>query len=120
MHLSLAGIFSDHPVDHNLLFSCGEPALLATEPVRRSAWACWHQSGSRAADDESEDTLDEEHPPPACSSFDATHLEQANSEKAGKNICEAECHPEEAEPDSELVVLIEVGEIEDDLCRGCK
>lgn len=44
-------------------------------------------------------------------------MQQAKRQKTGQDICNRHGRPEEAQPDREFMVLVEVGEIQNDLSK---
>jgi hypothetical protein len=59
--------------------------------------------------------LNEEKPAPSRIVLDTTKMEKSICEERRNNVRDGHCSPKESQAEGEFVVLVEVGEIQDDL-----
>jgi hypothetical protein len=59
--------------------------------------------------------LEQEQPPPSWQAMHSTHVKDAIGEEGGEDVGDAHGRPEVAQPNGKLMVLVEVGKVQDHL-----
>lgn len=91
------------------------PRISVTRPLTKLSVTQRKESAENGRRDGTSTNLNEEHPSPTRGIADTTHVEQAIGHQGSRDIGKCQGRPEEAQTNGELVVLVEIGQVENDL-----
>lgn len=101
MHVSFAGVVTQHAVDDDGNLAVREPAVRA-EPRLRLHSRGRHEEVGHEADNEGDEPLDQEEPAPAAPAVDTAEVQEGKCQQRRRDAGDGKRGPEVAEADGKL------------------